>query len=982
MDGRVGEAKAGWPEELRERYEVLEILGEGGMGLVLKARDRRLDRFVAVKTVRGGVFGTDPAYHARLRREIEILLELRHPQVVTLLDAHEWDDGEILVMELIEGWPLPIPVPADWTPPRVFECMGDVAEGLAFAHERGVIHRDLKPDNLFIDRWGNTRILDLGLGTFGSAEGRPTLTQAGKVMGTLKWLSPEAWKGEGVGPAADVFQLALVAQAALTGRLHSEGRSVEALMYGKVYEELARGEFLPSGLAPSVRKLLLESLSVDPKDRPSARAFADTMHRNGGSRAMVAPRGPGRKREDEPGDPPPPPRPRPDDAPEGSPRPSNAKGTTARRFRHALLALLLLIGAFTALVLPRGRAPQVEDLHVEAHCDGFDLRWKSSEPQRLAWQLFMEDCDGPVARGRESRARMDHDQTFRGYPAGKSYRLRLLHGGRTEEIALATKAAFWALRPRLSVFQGSVSLRWHGRGIDGVRWRLQQKGLAPTEGRGEAEGQLHHAYKAPISEQFPLTWSIEAPGLEGVAGRSTGSSFSRPLAGNEGPPSEASGKIPSPVFCQDTVVWTDGEGDLNAIAVNRSFGEGKELAPDWSSREHGELVRGGGRFGQVVVSEHGRSLQAFRHGSEKGRSGLHRFTRRPGVKGASFGPTAFLPWPKADGERPLASFLHGRAFLHCSARGSEGTVIMRAFDVEAQKLLWERSFGATLFSDPAPFSNRRGDETPFFDAGQAAIPLRPLLFDEAWWLALFLGSRPGERHDWAILRILPDGGTARVNVVASVMSPSPILGPSLVQGELWITAGPLLLRKRRGRPLECQSLFPPSSGEGSALVNCDFLGRVYDDRGTPSVFCLDRMPEDESLSIFDLEQMHALSLRRLRIDGRPSSWRLLGTTLSRQSYLAHAFVPQGCFIQEGNVVLASFPRGFAFTRGGALKLFPSFFFVNGIFAMTTTKDQELLAFTDSRCAVHVCDLSLLDAAESLEELPCTMSCNPLPSASN
>jgi len=176
-------------------YRVLEEIGRGGMGVVVKAEHRRMRRVVAVKMIAPGLVESSEAVR-RFYREVETAARLSHPNIVTAYDAGESDGRHYLVMEYVDGQSAAQlvqqqgPFPID----RAVKCLIQVAKGLQYAHDKGVVHRDIKPANLLLDSQGTVKILDMGLARMGHILGRPSavsLTQTGQLMGTCDYMSPE-----------------------------------------------------------------------------------------------------------------------------------------------------------------------------------------------------------------------------------------------------------------------------------------------------------------------------------------------------------------------------------------------------------------------------------------------------------------------------------------------------------------------------------------------------------------------------------------------------------------------------------------------------------------------------------------------------------------------------------------------------------------------------------------------------------------------
>lgn len=201
----VGDVLAG-------RYELLEEVGAGGMGRVLRAHDRTLDRTVAVKLLAPHLLG-DPDAVAALRGEAQLAASVRHPNVVQVLDAVLDDtDQPAVVMEYVDGPSLREVVPADGMElDEALQVVAAVGSGLAAVHAAGLVHRDVTPGNVLLDQ-GQPRLTDFGIARSAAA----TATQT--IRGSVGYLAPEQASGTAIGPAADVYALGCLATTVLTGR--------------------------------------------------------------------------------------------------------------------------------------------------------------------------------------------------------------------------------------------------------------------------------------------------------------------------------------------------------------------------------------------------------------------------------------------------------------------------------------------------------------------------------------------------------------------------------------------------------------------------------------------------------------------------------------------------------------------------------------------------------------------------------------------
>ena len=260
-------------------YELVALLGAGGMGEVYRARDTKLKREVAVKVL-PEAFARDEERMKRFEREAQVLASLNHPNLAAIYGLEEADGVRALVLELVEGPTLAERIAVGPLPPEEAIRIGvQMAQGLEAAHEKAVVHRDLKPANVKLTKDGDVKILDFGLAKALEVEPpavevslSPTLTRAtqvGVLLGTAAYMSPEQAKGKPADRRADVWAFGVVLYELLTGRRAFAGEDVSdtlALVLTRDPDWTA----LPSGLPSRVRSLLVRCLTKDPKLRLQA----------------------------------------------------------------------------------------------------------------------------------------------------------------------------------------------------------------------------------------------------------------------------------------------------------------------------------------------------------------------------------------------------------------------------------------------------------------------------------------------------------------------------------------------------------------------------------------------------------------------------------------------------------------------------------------------------------------------------------------
>ncbi|WSJ96484.1 serine/threonine protein kinase [Streptomyces sp. NBC_01320] len=257
-----------------DRYRLEAEIGRGGMGEVWRATDAVLGRPVAVKLMLDG--GADEQATARFRLEAQTAAKLNHPNVVTVFDFGSWNDRLYLVMELVDGESLAQVLAATgaFSPQRVAGVAGQIAAGMAAAHQQGVIHRDIKPGNLMQDAGGAVKIGDFGIARFVD-EASTALTGAGQIVGTSLYLAPERALGRPAGPASDVYALGCVLYQLLVGEPPFRAGNAAALLHLHVTAPPAPPSLRRPELPGAFEEQLLRMLAKQPEDRPSARDVAD-----------------------------------------------------------------------------------------------------------------------------------------------------------------------------------------------------------------------------------------------------------------------------------------------------------------------------------------------------------------------------------------------------------------------------------------------------------------------------------------------------------------------------------------------------------------------------------------------------------------------------------------------------------------------------------------------------------------------------------
>ncbi|HXZ40316.1 MAG TPA: serine/threonine-protein kinase, partial [Terriglobales bacterium] len=266
MSGLVGRILA--------HYRINTAIGAGGMGEVYRATDTKLGRDVALKVLPPDM-ASDPDRLARFQREARAIAALNHPNVVTVYSVEEADDVHFITMELIEGQPLDRLISTDGLPvDRIVEIAGALAEALAAAHEKGILHRDLKPANVMVTNEGRVKVLDFGLAKDVGSErsNDATLTsaghtQAGVVMGTPAYMSPEQVSGRTLDHRTDIFSLGVMLYEMATGHRPFGGTSSAELISSILRDSPPSVTDVRPGLPADIARVIRRCLEKEPRHR-------------------------------------------------------------------------------------------------------------------------------------------------------------------------------------------------------------------------------------------------------------------------------------------------------------------------------------------------------------------------------------------------------------------------------------------------------------------------------------------------------------------------------------------------------------------------------------------------------------------------------------------------------------------------------------------------------------------------------------------
>jgi tRNA A-37 threonylcarbamoyl transferase component Bud32 len=272
-----------------KHYEVEELLGKGGMGVVYKARDTRLGRSVALKVLPPELT-RDADRKARFFQEARAASAVTHPAIAQIYDVDEGPEGLFIAMELVQGKTVKALIQArELDVLGALEIASQVASGLQKAHEAGIVHRDIKPENLVVTPDGHAKILDFGLAKLLEPPKQSTpdgishmetlaKTQAGVVLGTLRYMSPEQARGQAVDHRSDIFSLGIVLYEMVTGQLPFSGASALDTLHAIAFEETRPMTALRPNLPPSLQRVVTRCLRKRALDRyPDAKELVSDL---------------------------------------------------------------------------------------------------------------------------------------------------------------------------------------------------------------------------------------------------------------------------------------------------------------------------------------------------------------------------------------------------------------------------------------------------------------------------------------------------------------------------------------------------------------------------------------------------------------------------------------------------------------------------------------------------------------------------------
>lgn len=255
-------------QKINDRYEIIRIIGEGGMANVYLAEDTILNRKVAVKVLRGDL-ANDEKFVRRFQREALSASSLSHPNIVEIYDVGEDDGNFYIVMEYIEGKNLKqlIKKREKLSLPEVMDIMKQLTDGISHAHDLFIIHRDIKPQNMLILDNGLVKITDFGIAI---ALNSTQLTQTNSVMGSVHYLPPEQAAGKGATVKSDIYSLGIMMFELITGKLPFKGENAVEIALKQMKEPIPSIRSMDSSIPQSVENIIIKSCAKNPKNRYSS----------------------------------------------------------------------------------------------------------------------------------------------------------------------------------------------------------------------------------------------------------------------------------------------------------------------------------------------------------------------------------------------------------------------------------------------------------------------------------------------------------------------------------------------------------------------------------------------------------------------------------------------------------------------------------------------------------------------------------------
>src|SRR5215471_16605982 len=250
---------------LADRYEILQLLGQGGMGAVYKARDTELDRIVALKLIRPEL-ARNPEMLRRFKQELILARQVTHKNVIRIFDLGQSDGIKFITMDFVQGKDLRalLQEKGKFPPKEAAQIMLQICRALEAAHSEHVIHRDLKPQNIMLDQRGRVFVMDFGIARSAPL---PGMTQTGALVGTPEYMSPEQARGEKLDERSDIFSLGVIFYEILTGKSPYPSDAPLATLWKRMQERVTPPSQLEPTLPSELNDIVLKALEIEPENR-------------------------------------------------------------------------------------------------------------------------------------------------------------------------------------------------------------------------------------------------------------------------------------------------------------------------------------------------------------------------------------------------------------------------------------------------------------------------------------------------------------------------------------------------------------------------------------------------------------------------------------------------------------------------------------------------------------------------------------------
>lgn len=262
---------------LHNRYQLLEKIGDGGMSYVYKARCTLLDRIVAIKILKEE-YANDKSFVSRFRSEAQAAARLSHPHIVNIYDVGEDNGLNFIVMEYVEGTNLKdlILTQGPLPPDEIIRISMMICDALSLAHDKGIIHRDIKSQNILLTNNGNAKVADFGIARLAT---NMTITYSGNMVGSVHYVSPEQARGEVVDKTADIYSLGCVMYEMACGRVPFEAESPVTVALKHLHEQPRPPSLINEAIPRSLEKVILTALEKNPRDRyQSAQEMKEALY--------------------------------------------------------------------------------------------------------------------------------------------------------------------------------------------------------------------------------------------------------------------------------------------------------------------------------------------------------------------------------------------------------------------------------------------------------------------------------------------------------------------------------------------------------------------------------------------------------------------------------------------------------------------------------------------------------------------------------